>query len=134
MIAVVDGEAGRARGRDGGEEKKGRRAVGAPGEREPGRRGQDQGRGAGGAGGRGEGLGRGDAEGERGGQEQERVGAGPQRPGTLAAGALWASRASITRRLRILTPRGMALSSGLKLGLCRGAAVASAGFLTPRKK
>lgn len=135
VLAVEDGEAGRAQGRDGGQGQEGGRAVQAAGEKRPGR-GEG---GEAGAPGRKRGeseLGRGrDAERESGGQEGERGRARPQKAkaGPPWMRALWPSRASKTRWQRIRIPRGMALSSGLKTGLWRGVA-GWPGPRTPRKK
>jgi hypothetical protein len=131
---IVEGQAGGPAGGDRGQDGQEGRPVGPPGKGEPagrdGRRSEDRcGRGP-----EGKGRGRGYAQDESGREMDERIGAGPQKPGLPEARALWVSRASRTRWLRILTPRGMARSSGLKLGLCRGAIVRWAGSLTPRKK
>ena len=77
IIPVEDGEAGGAQRRDRGQGGKRGRAVGSKDEESPGcadrEECQDEGR----AGGEGEGLGGSDARAKRGGQEDERRGAGP---------------------------------------------------------
>ncbi len=134
VSAVVDGQARRAAGGQGRENGRGGRAVGFEGEGGPARRDRDDGEGGGRSGRDAEGLGGGDAQDEGGGEEEKRIGARAQNPGFPGAGALWLSSASSTRWLRTRIPSGMARSSGLKFGLCRGAIVAWEGFLTPRKK
>ncbi len=76
IFTVVDGQAGGARGGDGGDEDERGRAVGAAGEKKPPGPDEDEGQPTGQAGWDGEGRGRGDAEGEGGRQEKKGKGAG----------------------------------------------------------
>lgn len=134
VVAVVDFEACGPRSGDGGEKAERGDPVGADGVEKPGGRDEGQGRRPSRPGRRSDRAGGGDAQSEGGRQIKKRIGAGPQNSAVPVARALWPSRASSTRWLRIRIPRGRALSSGLKLGLWRGAIVAWAGFFTPRKK
>ena len=73
----MDRQTGGAHGSEGGDGQQRGRTVEADGEENPGRGHESEGQAAGRGGGDGEGRGRGDAEGEPGGQEDERIGAGP---------------------------------------------------------
>jgi len=134
VVAVVDFESRGSRSSDGGQKAERGDPIGADRVEKPGGRDESQGRRPSRPGRRSERTGGGDAQGEGGRQIKERIRAGPQNSAVPVARALWPSRASRTRWLRIRIPRGRALSSGLKLGLWRGAIVAWAGFFTPRKK
>jgi hypothetical protein len=131
---VVLGGAGGAGGGDGQEDERQDDPAPAPDEKQPSEPQEDGGSPQTEGGGRRQGGGDGDTGDEGRCKGQERAGAGRQLLIMPAAMPLWASRASSTRWQRTLMPRGMLRSSGLKLGLWRGAATGWAGFLTPRKK
>ncbi len=131
---VMNGQARRAARGDRGQHGQGGRPIGSKRVAEPARRDGDQSQRGGRSGRDRRDRGSGDAQDEGRRQEEKGKRAGSQKPGAPAARALCVSRASSRRWLRILIPRGMARSSGLKPGLCRGAIVGWAGFLTPRKK